>query len=41
MNRMILLPGLSTADKITDVSGRGVRMDVVNQSVEKLSEEKQ
>jgi two-component system, chemotaxis family, sensor kinase CheA len=34
--KMILLPGLSTADKITDVSGRGVGMDVVKQSVEKL-----
>jgi len=33
---MILLPGLSTADKITDVSGRGVGMDVVKQAVEKL-----
>lgn len=34
--RMILLPGLSTAEKVTDVSGRGVGMDVVKQSVEKL-----
>ncbi|MEN6317562.1 MAG: chemotaxis protein CheA [Syntrophaceae bacterium] len=34
--RFILLPGLSTADKITDVSGRGVGMDVVKQSVDKL-----
>lgn len=34
--RLIFLPGLSTADKITDVSGRGVGMDVVKQSVEKL-----
>jgi two-component system, chemotaxis family, sensor kinase CheA len=34
--KMILLPGLSTADKITDVSGRGVGMDVVKQAVEKL-----
>jgi two-component system chemotaxis sensor kinase CheA len=34
--RMIFLPGLSTAEKITDVSGRGVGMDVVKQSVEKL-----
>ena len=33
---MILLPGLSTAEKITDVSGRGVGMDVVKQAVEKL-----
>lgn len=34
--RLILLPGLSTAEKITDVSGRGVGMDVVKQAVEKL-----
>ena len=33
---MILLPGFSTAEKITDVSGRGVGMDVVKQAVEKL-----
>ncbi len=35
-NRLILLPGFSTAEKITDVSGRGVGMDVVKQAVEKL-----
>jgi len=34
--RMIFLPGLSTAEKITDVSGRGVGMDVVRGAVEKL-----
>ena len=34
--RLILLPGLSTADKVTDVSGRGVGMDVVKQAVDKL-----
>jgi two-component system chemotaxis sensor kinase CheA len=34
--KMILLPGLSTAEKITDVSGRGVGMDVVKQAVDKL-----
>jgi two-component system chemotaxis sensor kinase CheA len=34
--RMIFLPGLSTAEKVTDVSGRGVGMDVVRQAVEKL-----
>lgn len=33
---MIMLPGLSTADKVTDVSGRGVGMDVVKKAVEKL-----
>jgi two-component system chemotaxis sensor kinase CheA len=34
--KMILLPGLSTAEKITDISGRGVGMDVVKKAVEKL-----
>jgi len=34
--KMIFLPGLSTAEKITDVSGRGVGMDVVKQAVDKL-----
>jgi len=34
--RLILMPGLSTAEKVTDVSGRGVGMDVVKQAVEKL-----
>ena len=32
----ILMPGFSTAKQVTDVSGRGVGMDVVNQSVEAL-----
>lgn len=34
--RLLFLPGFSTAEKITDVSGRGVGMDVVKQAVEKL-----
>ena len=34
--KLIFLPGLSTAEKVTDVSGRGVGMDVVRQAVEKL-----
>jgi len=34
--RLIFLPGLSTADRVTDVSGRGVGMDVVKQAVDKL-----
>jgi len=34
--RMIFLPGFSTAEKVTDVSGRGVGMDVVRQTIEKL-----
>ncbi len=33
---LILAPGFSTARKITDVSGRGVGMDVVRRSVEAL-----
>ena len=32
----IFLPGFSTAEKITDISGRGVGMDVVKQFVEKV-----
>jgi len=34
--KLIFLPGLSTAEKVTDVSGRGVGMDVVKRAVEKL-----
>ncbi|MEO7423622.1 MAG: chemotaxis protein CheA [Fibrobacteria bacterium] len=34
--RLIFLPGFSTAEKITNVSGRGVGMDVVKSSVEKI-----
>jgi two-component system chemotaxis sensor kinase CheA len=33
---LIFHPGLSTAEKITDVSGRGVGMDVVRKQVQKL-----
>jgi two-component system chemotaxis sensor kinase CheA len=33
--RMILLPGFSTAKEVTNVSGRGVGMDVVRTNVEK------
>jgi two-component system, chemotaxis family, sensor kinase CheA len=33
---LILQPGFSTAKKVTDVSGRGVGMDVVRQRVESL-----
>ncbi len=33
---LILLPGFSTADKITGVSGRGVGMDVVKTNIEKM-----
>lgn len=34
--QMIFLPGFSTAEKVTEVSGRGVGMDVVKQAVEAL-----
>jgi two-component system chemotaxis sensor kinase CheA len=33
---LILLPGFSTAEKVTDVSGRGVGMDVVKTNLDKL-----
>jgi len=33
---LILLPGFSTAKKVTDVSGRGVGMDVVKRNIEDL-----
>jgi two-component system, chemotaxis family, sensor kinase CheA len=33
---LVFHPGLSTADKITDVSGRGVGMDVVRRNIERL-----
>ena len=34
--RLIFLPGISTAPLITDVSGRGVGLDVVKSRVEAL-----
>jgi chemotaxis protein histidine kinase CheA len=33
---LIFLPGLSTAEKVTNVSGRGVGMDVVKTNIEKI-----
>ena len=33
---LIMLPGFSTADVVTDVSGRGVGMDIVNTKIEAL-----
>lgn len=33
---LIFAPGFSTAEKVTDVSGRGVGMDVVRRNIEKL-----
>ena len=35
--RLITAPGFSTADEITDTSGRGVGMDVVRKNIEKLN----
>jgi two-component system, chemotaxis family, sensor kinase CheA len=34
--QLIFLPGFSTADQVTNVSGRGVGMDVVRTNVEKI-----
>lgn len=34
--QLIFLPGFSTADQVTDVSGRGVGMDVVKKNIEGL-----
>ncbi|MCP4353527.1 MAG: chemotaxis protein CheA [Desulfobacterales bacterium] len=36
INRLIFEPGFSTVDKVTDVSGRGVGLDVVRRNLEKL-----
>lgn len=36
-SRLIFLPGVSTSESVTDISGRGVGMDVVMNSVEKAS----
>jgi two-component system chemotaxis sensor kinase CheA len=36
MDNLIFEPGFSTADQVTDVSGRGVGMDVVKKAIEKL-----
>ncbi len=33
---LVFLPGLSTADKVTDLSGRGVGMDVVKTNLDRL-----
>jgi two-component system chemotaxis sensor kinase CheA len=33
---LVFLPGVSTADKVTNVSGRGVGMDVVRTNIEKI-----
>jgi len=35
--RIITLPGFSTAERVTQTSGRGVGMDVVKKNVERLN----
>ena len=35
--RLVFEPGFSTADRVTDISGRGVGMDVVKRNIEKLN----
>jgi two-component system chemotaxis sensor kinase CheA len=34
--QLIFAPGFSTADQVTDISGRGVGLDVVKKSIEDL-----
>ncbi len=36
LQELILLPGFSTAEEVTDLSGRGVGMDVVRRNIENL-----
>ena len=36
VSQLIFLPGFSTAEKVTNVSGRGVGMDVVKTNIEKI-----
>lgn len=36
IHQLVLLPGLSTAEEITDVSGRGVGLDVVRRNITSL-----
>jgi two-component system chemotaxis sensor kinase CheA len=36
VDNLIFMPGFSTADKISDISGRGVGMDVVKRSIQAL-----
>ncbi|MDT3699266.1 MAG: chemotaxis protein CheA [Thermincola sp.] len=37
VNGLVFLPGFSTAEKVTDVSGRGVGLDAVKSKIEALS----
>jgi two-component system chemotaxis sensor kinase CheA len=36
VNHLIFEPGFSTAEKVTDISGRGVGMDVVKKNIQKM-----
>ena len=36
IDRLLFMPGFSTADKVSDLSGRGVGMDVVKNAITKL-----
>jgi two-component system, chemotaxis family, sensor kinase CheA len=36
INRLIFLPGFSTAEQVTNISGRGVGLDVVKTNIEKV-----
>jgi len=36
LGRLVFAPGLSTADKVSHISGRGVGMDVVKTNIEKI-----
>ncbi len=36
ITRLIFLPGFSTAEQVTNISGRGVGMDVVRSNIEKI-----
>ncbi len=36
VHQLIFLPGFSTADQVSDISGRGVGMDVVKRNIEEL-----
>ena len=36
IDNLLFLPGFSTAEKVTDISGRGVGMDVVKRSIQAL-----
>jgi len=37
LNDLVFLPGFSTAEAVTDISGRGVGMDVVLRNIEELN----